>query len=199
MQVRVWLRHNQAKRCRPFGGFCRLVDGTRRADRSGFGPGPVHWGGGLEEEHGDPPAGPGQVVGSLIGRFSDPAVRDTLARTAFDGSERLPTWLLPVVRQNLATGGEVRRSAAVVAARARYSEGIDEDGQPIEVVDRRRDALMARARRQRDDPLAFIADRDLFGDLVDDERFTFPCLAALTSLHASGARAALHALVDGPL
>ena len=31
---------------------------------------------------------------------------------------------------------------------------------------------MAPARRDRDDPLAFLADRDLFGDLVDDERFT---------------------------
>jgi mannitol 2-dehydrogenase len=55
---------------------------------------------------------------------------------------------------------------------------------------------MANARRQRDDPLAFLADRDLFGDLVDDERFTSPYLAALASLHARGARATLEALVD---
>jgi mannitol 2-dehydrogenase len=119
-----------------------------------------------------------------------------LARLAFDGSERLPKWLLPVVRENLATGGEVRRSAAVVAGWARYAEGVDEEGQPIEVVDRRRDALVARARRQREDPLAFVADRELFGDLVDDERFTSPYLAALASLHARGARATLEALVD---
>jgi mannitol 2-dehydrogenase len=132
---------------------------------------------------------------SLIARFSNPAIRDTLARLAFDGSERLPKWLLPVVRENLAGGGEVRRSAAVVAGWARYAEGVDEEGQPIEVVDRRRDALMARARRQREDPLAFIADRELFGDLVDDERFTAPYLAALASLHERGARATLEAWV----
>jgi mannitol 2-dehydrogenase len=133
---------------------------------------------------------------SLIARFSNPAVRDTLARLAFDGSERLPKWLLPVVRVNLASGGKVRRSAAVVAGWARYAEGVDEAGQPIEVVDRRRDSLMARARRQREDPLAFIADRELFGDLVDDERFTSPYLAALASLHERGARATLEAVVD---
>jgi mannitol 2-dehydrogenase len=133
---------------------------------------------------------------SLIARFSNPAVRDTLARLAFDGSERLPKWLLPVVRVNLASGGKVRRSAAVVAGWARYAEGVDEAGQPIEVVDRRRDSLMARARRQREDPLAFIADRELFGDLVDDERFTAPYLAALASLHERGARATLEAVVD---
>ncbi|MBB3082401.1 mannitol dehydrogenase family protein [Geodermatophilus sabuli] len=132
---------------------------------------------------------------SLIDRFSNPHIRDTLARLAFDGSERLPKWLLPVVRDNLAAGGEVRRSAAVVAGWARYSEGVDEDGQPIEVADRRRDTLAASARRQRQDPLAFIADRELFGDLVDDERFTTPYLEALTSLHERGARATLDTLV----
>jgi mannitol 2-dehydrogenase len=133
---------------------------------------------------------------NLIARFSNPAVRDTLARLAFDGSERLPKWLLPVVRENLATGGEIRRSAAVVAGWARYAEGVDEEGQPIEVVDRRRDALMANARRQREDPLAFLADRDLFGDLVDDERFTSHYRATLASLHEHGARATLTALVQ---
>ena len=131
----------------------------------------------------------------LIARFSNPAVRDTLARLAFDGSERLPKWLLPVVRENLAAGGEVRRSAAVVAGWARYCEGVDEDGKPIEVVDRRADALTAGARRQREEPLAFIADRDLFGDLVDDERFTGPYLASLAALHERGARATLEELV----
>ncbi|WP_436704723.1 hypothetical protein [Geodermatophilus sp. CPCC 205761] len=86
----------------------------------------------------------------------------------------------------MATGGEIRRSAAVVAGWARYAEGVDEDGQPIDVVDRKRDSLTARGRRQREDPLAFLADRDLFGDLVDDERFT-SYRAVLTSLHERGA------------
>ncbi|MCW2509576.1 MAG: Mannitol dehydrogenase domain protein [Modestobacter sp.] len=131
---------------------------------------------------------------NLIERFSNPAIRDTLARLAFDGSERLPKWLLPVIRENLATGGEVRRSAAIVAGWARYAEGVDEDEQPIEVVDRRRDSLTARARRQRDDPLSFLADRELFGDLVDDERFTSFYCATLASLHERGARATLEEL-----
>jgi mannitol 2-dehydrogenase len=133
---------------------------------------------------------------TLIERFSNAAVRDTVARLCAESSDRIPKWLLPVVRENLATGGEIRRSAAVVASWARYAEGVDEQGRPIEVVDRRRDALVAAARRQREDPLAFLADRDLFGDLADDERFTTPYRATLDSLHAKGARATLDALVD---
>jgi mannitol 2-dehydrogenase len=58
---------------------------------------------------------------------------------------------------------------------------------------------VARAGRQRGDPLAAIADRELFGDLVDDEHFTDVYRAALASLHAQGARATVRAAVDGRL
>ena len=133
---------------------------------------------------------------AVVDRCSNAEIRDTVARLAFDGSERMTKWLLPVLRDNLAGGGEVRRSAAVFAAWARYCEGVDEEGEPIDVVDRRRDALLERARRQREDPLAFLADRELFGDLVDDERFTSHYCATLASLHERGARATLQALVD---
>jgi mannitol 2-dehydrogenase len=132
---------------------------------------------------------------TLLDRFASPAVGDTLARLAFDGSERLTKFLLPVVRHNLAAGGEVHRSAAVLAGWARFCEGVDEEGRPIEVVDRRREALVRNARRQREEPLAFLADRELFGDLVDDQRFTAPYLAALQSLHRRGARATVADLV----
>jgi mannitol 2-dehydrogenase len=129
----------------------------------------------------------------LIARFANPEIRDTLARLCAESSDRIPKWLLPVVRHQLATGGAFRRSALVVASWARYAEGVDESGQPIEVVDRRRDQVMSRARRQREHPLAFLTDRDLFGDLVDDDRFTAVYLEALESLHVRGARATLEA------
>ena len=132
---------------------------------------------------------------TLIERFSNPQVRDTIARLCAQSSDRIPKWLLPVVREQLATGGEIKRSAAVVASWARYAEGVDEQGQPIEVVDRLADSLMQLARRQREDPDAFIANRDVFGDLVDDKRFVTAYRSALASLHQRGARATLESLV----
>src|SRR5215211_1417993 len=107
----------------------------------------------------------------LIDRFSNAQVRDTVARLCAESSDRIPKWVLPVIRHNLQTGGEILRATAVVASWARYAEGVDEQGQPIEVVDRLSDQLTETAKRQRDEPLAFIQNRDLFGDLVDDERF----------------------------
>jgi mannitol 2-dehydrogenase len=129
----------------------------------------------------------------LVARFANPEIRDTLARLCAESSDRIPKWLVPVIRANLDSGGEIDLSALVVASWARYAEGVDEQGNPIEVVDRLKDRVMAAAARQQDDPLAFIRDRDLFGDLVDDERFTSAYTAALDRLHSAGARATLEA------
>jgi mannitol 2-dehydrogenase len=127
----------------------------------------------------------------LVERFANPHIRDTLARLCAESSDRIPKWLVPVVRHQLDHDGEVRRSALVIASWARYAEGVDEQEAPIEVVDRRREEVMARAAQQRDDPLAFLRDPALFGDLVDEPRFTTPYAAALASLHQVGARRTL--------
>ena len=132
---------------------------------------------------------------TLIERFSNPQVRDTIARLCAQSSDRIPKWLLPVIREQLAVGGQIRRSAAVVASWARYAEGVDERGEPIEVVDRFADSLTRLARRERTEPGAFIANRDVFGDLADDKRFVAAYLSALDSLHQRGARATLQSLV----
>jgi mannitol 2-dehydrogenase len=133
---------------------------------------------------------------TLIERFSNPEIRDTIARLCEFTSDRIPKFLLPVVRAQLARGAGVARSAAIVASWARYAEGIDEEGATIEVVDRQRDELMELARRQKDDPLAFISNRQLFGDLAEDARFVRGYLWALSSLHERGARATLEYLVE---
>jgi mannitol 2-dehydrogenase len=131
---------------------------------------------------------------TLIERFSNPQIRDTVARLCAHTSDRIPKWLLPVVRQQLAAGGEIKRSAAVVASWARYAEGADDAGNPIEVVDRFAETLTSLARRHGEDGVAFISNKDLFGDLADDERFVTAYRWALGSLHERGARATLELL-----
>jgi mannitol 2-dehydrogenase len=133
---------------------------------------------------------------TLIERFSNPQVRDTIARLCAESSDRIPKWLVPVIRAQLATGGAIRCSAAIVASWARYAEGVDEQGRPIEVVDRLKDLLTPIARRQREDPKAFIANHGLFGDLAGNDRFVAAYVDALDSLHERGARATLERLVS---
>jgi mannitol 2-dehydrogenase len=132
---------------------------------------------------------------TLIERFSNPEIRDTIARLCAESSDRIPKWLLPVVRAQLARGGEIALSSAIVASWARYAEGSDEHGQPIDIVDRQRDRVMALAARQSEDPLAFITNRELFGDLIENQRFVDAYTSSLRSLHERGARATLQTLV----
>jgi mannitol 2-dehydrogenase len=131
---------------------------------------------------------------TLIERFANPGVRDTIARLCADSSDRIPKWLVPVIRANLESGGPVELSAAIVASWARYDEAVDEDGEPIEVVDQLADSLVPIAQSQHDNPLAFIENEALFGDLAKQPRFVKAYRWALDSLHRHGARATLEAL-----
>jgi mannitol 2-dehydrogenase len=137
----------------------------------------------------------GNYKRTLIERFSNEHVRDTLARLCAESSDRIPKWLLPVIRINLENGGDIQRSAAIVAGWARYDEGVDERGNPIDVVDRLKDSLIAAASRQREEPLSFISQREVFGDLIDNEEFVAAYTSALTRLHKQGARATVQSLM----
>src|SRR3984893_9493932 len=99
-----------------------------------------------------------RYANQLIERFSNPEVRDTVARLCANASDCVPKFLLPVIRQQLAVGGAVTLSAAVVAAWARDAEGTDENGEPHELDDDLAPRLQAAARRQREHPTAFLCD-----------------------------------------
>ena len=129
----------------------------------------------------------------LVGRFANPAVRDTLTRICENSSDRIPQFLLPVLRAQLAADREIRRSVAVLAGWARTAEGADDAGRPLEIVDPRREALVTRAGDA--DPLAFLREPDTFGDLADDPRVAAAFTATLTSLRERGARTTLEELV----
>jgi mannitol 2-dehydrogenase len=133
---------------------------------------------------------------TLLERFSNPQIRDTIARLCAESSDRIPKFVVPVARVQLARDGELARCAAIIASWARYAEGVDEQGAPIDVVDRRRERVVALAKRQHADPLAFLTQRDLFGNLIEHQRFVDAYLFALRSLHARGARATLEAIVE---
>ena len=132
---------------------------------------------------------------TLIERFANPGVKDTIVRLCFGSSDRIPKWLLPVIRENLRTGAPVRLSAATVASWARYAEGVDEQGEPIDVQDQLADTLVPLAKSQRENPTAFIENTAVFGDLAEQPRFVEAYVWALDSLHRDGARATLETLL----
>jgi mannitol 2-dehydrogenase len=126
-------------------------------------------------------------VTELFARFGNPAIRDTVARLCAGASDKVPKWVLPVVRENVAAGRPVALAAALIASWARYAEGTDEAGQPIEVVDALRDELASRASRQYTDRLSFVANERVFGDLARQPAFAEPYARALDSFQRLGA------------
>ena len=137
-----------------------------------------------------------QFARTLVDRFANPAVRDTVSRICAYSSDRIPKFLFPVICDNLASDGPVEMASAAVASWARYAEGVDEWGEPYEVLDRLADALVPIARSQHENPNAFIEISAVFGDLAHQHRFVEAYRWALDSLHNKGARATLEALVQ---
>lgn len=136
-------------------------------------------------------------VDTLFERFRNPAIADTTARLAQDASERMPKFVLPTVRDNLAASRPVDLGAAMVAAWALGDEGVAEDGSAILVEDRRAEELGAAARAQRDgDDLAFIRDPVVFGTLSREPVFVEAFIRALRAIRERGARAVMQELVD---
>jgi mannitol 2-dehydrogenase len=60
-----------------------------------------------------------------------------LARNCTDGSDRIPAFVLPVVREQLRTGVEVSVAVTAVAGWARSLDGVDEHGRSYAVTDLR--------------------------------------------------------------
>jgi mannitol 2-dehydrogenase len=132
----------------------------------------------------------------LLTRFANPGIRDTVARLCAESSDRIPKWVLPVIRYNLAVGGPVSHATAIVASWARYAEGVDEQGEPIEIVDRLADEVNAVARKYPSDPLAFLRLTQLFGDLAENERFVEEYLRIADAIHTVGVAETLAQLAE---
>lgn len=127
----------------------------------------------------------------LISRYTNEAVRDTLARLAFDGSERIPKFLLPVLRDQLEAGGDIRRCAFVLAAWSRFLEGRDEHGNPTPINDRRASELAAAAQAEYDEPGSFLDYQPVFGDLGADPRLRELFIDYRAKLIERGARSTI--------
>ncbi|WP_308467944.1 mannitol dehydrogenase family protein [Rathayibacter soli] len=134
----------------------------------------------------------------LLERFRSPAVGDTLARQIVDASDRIPKFLLPVVREQLAAGlgpGPGRGIERAVLTLAAWSVNLDPDAATgVSPDDRRLPQLRAAAVDERRHPGAFLDLDVVFGDLGKDPRLRSAFIAARASLLENGARATLAAV-----
>lgn len=138
-------------------------------------------------------------MATLVERFSNPHMGDTLVRLATDGSNRMATFTLPAIRANLEADRPIAVGAAMVAAWAQNWELIGRGGLPASEVpqDVHAAAMTRAASAQQDNPTAFIEMRELFGDLADDVRFREAFVKARTALVEKGVHGALRVMLSG--
>ena len=130
---------------------------------------------------------------TLIDRFANPKIADTVARLCTDGSARMPKFLLPSISEALASGRPHRLLTLATAGWFRYLRGIDDHGEAIPLQDQMADELHMRALEGGDDPRPLLGMHSLFGDLGGNAAFVTDLEAALHDVSAYGARAALSA------
>jgi mannitol 2-dehydrogenase len=112
-------------------------------------------------------------------------------RLCFDGSNRQPKFVLPVVRDRLKAGANVKGLALASAMWCRYCYGESESGKAIPSNDTRWDRLQAAARAAKEDPRPFLGMRDIFGALGDDTAYVATFSGAMRKLWSQGVRATL--------
>jgi mannitol 2-dehydrogenase len=133
----------------------------------------------------------------IASRFANSGVGDTIPRLAQDGSNRQPKFILPSTRDRLKAGGDVIGLALESALWCRYCAGTKETGEPFTLDDPNASRLTPAALAAKDDPAAFLALRDIFGDIADSSLFRSRFEAALTSLWRDGTRATLQRYMNG--
>lgn len=128
---------------------------------------------------------------TVVARFSNPGIGDTIARNAADGSERQPKFILPALRDALATGKEMSGLALEVALWAKYLRGVDEAGGQIVIHDPQAEDLRRRAKELDADPLVFLRNVRVFGDLAQNPRLAERFSHWTRRLHEAGVRETL--------
>ena len=133
----------------------------------------------------------------IVRRFSNPKIGDTERRLAFDGSNRQPKFIVPVIADNLAAGRTVSGLALESALWCRYCAGTTDSGKVIEPNDPIWPRLNQLAMDAKSDPLKWLGMEDIYGDTGKSEIFRLAFSCWLNRLWADGVENTLKAYVAG--
>ncbi len=125
---------------------------------------------------------------TLVARFANPAIRDTVERVNADAPLNV---LVDPIRSRLEQGGDVTFLALALAAWLRRVRGEDERGAEIAVRHPMAALLREKAWEGGPDPRPLLGLRPLFGELGADARLVTPVGEWLAMLYGDGIEATL--------
>lgn len=132
-------------------------------------------------------------------RFANPKIGDTIRRLCLDGSNRQPKFILPSTADRLKKGLPVTGLALESALWCRYCYGVSESGREIAPNDPNWERLQSHARAAKDDPMAFLAMDDIFGEVGRSQVFRDAFAHSLKTLWDAGTGETLKRYLAGTL
>ncbi|WP_448248520.1 mannitol dehydrogenase family protein [Thalassotalea agariperforans] len=126
-----------------------------------------------------------QYKDTLIERFSNPNIKDSLARICSESSAKLPKFLLATINENLAAGRDCSLAILVIATWCLYSDKqVNQANMPLDIQDAMRDELAKYAQQTPNDMFAFLKINSLFANLIEQKAFSQKYAAAITALYS---------------
>lgn len=130
---------------------------------------------------------------TLIERFSNPTINDQVTRLCSEGSAKMPKWVIPSIAELLQQGKSTALLSLVIAAWIHYlRQGVDEQGHPLDIIDARKEELMAIAKTVKDDPTPMLAIENIYGaELPKNPLFVKQVTDALAVIAQKGVKTAM--------
>jgi mannitol 2-dehydrogenase len=126
---------------------------------------------------------------TLLERFANPKVGDSLERLRRAGSAKLPRHVLSSLREARAAGYEHGLLLLALAGWCRQLRGVDDAGALLRIDDPLGERLHELAMAGGTDPRPLLSERETFGDLADDAELVDELERALQAMQRQGTRA----------
>ncbi|MFK7906935.1 MAG: hypothetical protein AB8B69_17510, partial [Chitinophagales bacterium] len=121
---------------------------------------------------------------TLEERFANPNIKDSVSRICSESSAKLPKFLIPTLQENLANGGSIKYATFILAAWCYYSDkGVNEKDEPLEIIDSMKAELYQFAKTTQNDNIGFLKQRELFGNLEENQRFVAQYIEAVQLIY----------------
>jgi mannitol 2-dehydrogenase len=135
---------------------------------------------------------------TLVSRFSNKNIRDTILRLAAEGTSKIPNFTLKPLSEAIRQGNPHGALIFALAAWARFLEGTDEQGKTIPLEDANGPAIAEAARKAANDPAGFLT----VAGLKDLNAAQFSAAAAnlktsLDAIRGKGIKRALEEFLGG--
>ncbi len=109
---------------------------------------------------------------TLVSRFKNPYINDSLSRICSESSSKVPLFILPTLKQQLTQDhATIANVSFLIAAWCVYYDGVNDHGNPYKITDNLSNTLVRMAALSQQNPIKFLEIEPVFNVLNKNEIF----------------------------